>query len=82
MIVDDTRNDALEAGIYLQDEWKLTKTLTLNYGARLDEFAANFDNEGQLSPRVNLVWKATDKTTTPHRLLALFRPAAGAVRPA
>jgi outer membrane receptor protein involved in Fe transport len=63
LIVDDTRNDALEAGIYLQDEWKLTKTLTLNYGARLDEFAANFDNEGQLSPRVNLVWKATDKTT-------------------
>ncbi len=63
LIVDDTRNNALEAGIYLQDEWKLTKTLTLNYGARLDEFAANFDNEGQLSPRVNLVWKATDKTT-------------------
>jgi len=63
LIVDDTRNNAVEAGIYLQDEWKLTKTLTLNYGARLDEFAANFDNEGQLSPRVNLVWKATDKTT-------------------
>jgi len=63
MIVDDTRNHALEAGIYLQDEWKLTKSLTLNYGARLDEFAANFDNEGQLSPRVNLVWKVDDKTT-------------------
>jgi outer membrane receptor protein involved in Fe transport len=63
MIVDDTRNDALEAGMYLQDEWKLTKTLTLNYGARLDEFAANFDNEAQVSPRVNLVWKATKDTT-------------------
>jgi len=24
-IVDDSRNDALEAGLYLQDEWKLTK---------------------------------------------------------
>ena len=32
LIVDDTRNHALEAGMYLQDEWKLTKTLTLNYG--------------------------------------------------
>jgi len=64
-IVDDTRNNALEAGMYLQDEWKITPSLTLNYGARLDEFAANFDNEAQLSPRVNLVWKA-DKNTTLH----------------
>ncbi|MGD0462838.1 MAG: TonB-dependent receptor [Tepidisphaeraceae bacterium] len=64
-IVDDTRNNALEAGMYLQDEWKLTPDLTLNYGGRFDEFAANFDNEAQLSPRVNLVWKAT-KTTTAH----------------
>ncbi|HEX4055901.1 MAG TPA: TonB-dependent receptor [Tepidisphaeraceae bacterium] len=63
-IVDDTRNDALEAGIYLQDEWKLTPDLTVNYGARLDEFAANFDNEAQLSPRVNLVWKVNNTTTT------------------
>jgi hypothetical protein len=62
-IIDDTRNDGLEIGGYLQDEWKLTKTLTLNVGARLDEFDANFDNEGQLSPRVNLVWKVTPKTT-------------------
>ena len=23
-------------GVYLQDEWKLTPTLTLNYGARFD----------------------------------------------
>ncbi len=64
-ISDDTRNNALEAGMYLQDEWKLTPDLTLNYGGRFDEFAANFDNEAQLSPRVNLVWKAT-KTTTAH----------------
>jgi outer membrane receptor for ferrienterochelin and colicin len=62
-IVDDTRNHALEAGIYLQDEWKILPAVTLNYGARLDEFAANFDNEAQLSPRVNLVWKVDDKTT-------------------
>jgi outer membrane receptor protein involved in Fe transport len=65
LITDDTRNNALEAGIYLQDEWKLTPDLTLNYGGRLDEFAANFDNEAQLSPRVNLVWKA-NSTTTAH----------------
>ncbi|MGD0141059.1 MAG: TonB-dependent receptor [Tepidisphaeraceae bacterium] len=62
-IVDDTRNNATEAGVYVQDEWKLTPDLTVNYGARLDEFAANFDNEGQISPRVNLVWKVNKQTT-------------------
>ncbi len=43
------------AGGYIQDEWKLTSSLTLNYGARLDEFDATFDKEAQLSPRINLI---------------------------
>jgi outer membrane receptor for ferrienterochelin and colicins len=47
---------------YLQDEWKLTNTLTLNYGLRFDEFNG-FRSENQLSPRVNLVWQATPSTT-------------------
>ncbi|MGD0766856.1 MAG: TonB-dependent receptor [Tepidisphaeraceae bacterium] len=62
-IVDDTRNNATEAGVYVQDEWKILPEVTVNYGARLDEFAANFDNEGQISPRVNLVWKMNKQTT-------------------
>src|SRR5438270_8235993 len=49
-------------GIYLQDEWKLTPKLTLNYGARFDKVAA-FTKESQLSPRANLVWTATPLTT-------------------
>ena len=43
-------------GAYLQDEWKLTPTLTLNYGARFDVVHA-YTHESQLSPRANLVWK-------------------------
>jgi outer membrane receptor protein involved in Fe transport len=62
-ISDDTRNDATSAGVYVEDEWRLTPTLTVNYGLRYDRFDANFDDEGQLSPRVNLVWKANKKTT-------------------
>ena len=65
--------------MYLQDEWKLTPALTLNYGARLDEFAANFDNEGQFSPARQSCLEGDDKNDVPHRLLAVFRPAAGAI---
>ena len=35
----------------------------MNYGFRYDRFDANFDNETQLSPRVNLVWKIDQATT-------------------
>jgi outer membrane receptor protein involved in Fe transport len=49
-------------GAYLQDEWKLTSNLTLNYGARFDIVHA-YTREKQLSPRANLVWQATPLTT-------------------
>lgn len=49
-------------GVYLQDEWKLTHTLTFNYGARFDAVRA-YTKESQLSPRANLVWQATPLTT-------------------
>ena len=47
---------------YLQDEWKVFPTLTVNFGARFDQMA-EFVNERQLSPRVNVVWQPTDTTT-------------------
>jgi outer membrane receptor protein involved in Fe transport len=56
-------NSGLTAGFYLQDEWKLSDHLTLNYGARYDLFDVSFDNEWQINPRVNLVWKMNRDTT-------------------
>lgn len=61
-IADQGRKTGQLYGVYLQDEWKLTPTLTLNYGARFDHVHA-FTKESQLSPRANLVWNATPLTT-------------------
>jgi outer membrane receptor protein involved in Fe transport len=47
---------------YLQDEWKIIPTVTVNFGARYDQIA-EFVNERQLSPRVNVVWQPSDATT-------------------
>jgi outer membrane receptor protein involved in Fe transport len=61
-IVDQSSKTGQLYGVYLQDEWKLTPTLTFNYGARYDIVHA-FTHESQLSPRANLVWNATPLTT-------------------
>ena len=42
--------------VYLQDEWKVLPTLTLNAGLRFDAITAPL-NEYQFSPRVNVVWE-------------------------
>jgi outer membrane receptor protein involved in Fe transport len=44
--------------VYLQDEWKVLPTLTVNAGLRFDAITAP-RNEYQFSPRVNVVWEPT-----------------------
>jgi hypothetical protein len=61
-ILDDGAQHALFAGAYLQDEWKIVPSLTLNCGARLDSYSSTFDHEGQLSPRINLIDQAGKST--------------------
>jgi outer membrane receptor for ferrienterochelin and colicins len=47
---------------YLQDEWKILPRVTVNLGARFDYYKG-FRAEHQLSPRANLVWQPTGRTT-------------------
>jgi outer membrane receptor for ferrienterochelin and colicin len=62
-IVQNNSAHALFAGVYVQDEWKILPKFTINYGARFDEYYATFDKENQPSPRINLIYQATDSTT-------------------
>jgi outer membrane receptor protein involved in Fe transport len=49
-------------GLYVQDEWRILPTVTINSGLRFDGVAA-FTQEDQVSPRLNVVWKPTVTTT-------------------
>jgi outer membrane receptor protein involved in Fe transport len=60
-------------GFHLQDEWRITERLTLNLGARWDQMV-EFVTAGQISPRVNLVWRPTDTTTLHAGYARTFTP--------
>ena len=72
-ITDNHSKDAQLYGFYLQDEWKLTDKLTLNYGGRFDIVNA-YLNESQLSPRLGMVYKLTDATTLHAGYARYFTP--------
>ncbi|MBV8979251.1 MAG: TonB-dependent receptor [Alphaproteobacteria bacterium] len=72
-IVDNGAKHAWSYSLYVQDEWKLFPSLTLNYGVRYDQFRA-FDAESQISPRINAVWTPADGTTVHFGYARYFSP--------
>jgi outer membrane receptor protein involved in Fe transport len=48
--------------VYLQDEWKIVPTVTVNFGARFDAING-VTQENQFSPRVNVVWQPSPTFT-------------------
>lgn len=72
-IISDHTKDGQLYGIYLQDEWKITDRLTMNYGARFDDME-QFVSANQLSPRLGFVYKATDTTTLHAGYARYFTP--------
>src|SRR5208282_1446559 len=49
-------------GVYLQDTWQMTETLSVNYGSRWDR-ADGFVNDSQFSPTINFIYKPLVDTT-------------------
>jgi outer membrane receptor protein involved in Fe transport len=72
-IVDDHSKTGQLYGLYLQDEWKLTSQLTMNYGARFDDME-QYVSANQLSPRLGFVYKPTDTTTMHWGYARTFTP--------
>ena len=61
-VVDNGAKTEWTESLYLQDEWKVIPTVTVNYGVRFDKFTA-FASGHQVSPRLNVVWQALPDTT-------------------
>jgi outer membrane receptor protein involved in Fe transport/opacity protein-like surface antigen len=61
-ITDDVAKLGWLAGVYAQDEWKITDKLTLNAGLRFDQMW-QFVEANQLSPRASLTYKPFEGTT-------------------
>lgn len=61
-VYDSTPKLGWIAGVYAQDEWRLTDRLTLNGGLRFDQLW-QFVDANQLSPRASVVFKPLDETT-------------------
>ena len=60
-------------GLYLQDEWKATDQLTINYGARFDQ-SYQYLNEYQFSPRINAVYEVDGATKVHAGYARYFTP--------
>ncbi len=73
-IVDNNpKNGNVLWGSYVQDEWKLTDKLKVNYGFRYDELHS-FVKADQLSPRLGMVYNVTRETTLHAAYARYFTP--------
>ena len=60
-------------GIYLQDEWRILPSVTINYGGRFDVVDA-YTKDNAFSPRVNVVWTPREGTTLHAGYARYFTP--------
>jgi len=61
-VTDNVSAQGWLAGVYVQDEWKVTNAFTINAGLRFDQMW-QFVDANQLSPRINFTYKPFEYTT-------------------
>jgi outer membrane receptor protein involved in Fe transport len=61
-ITDNVSKTGWLAGVYAQDEWKVTDQFTINAGLRFDQMY-QFVDANQLSPRISFTYKPVENTT-------------------
>lgn len=74
-IQDNASDRGTTLGLYLQDEWKATDKLTVNYGLRYDH-VNTVTSEQQLSPRLGLTYDLTPRTRLHAGYARYFTPPA------
>ncbi|HTO43582.1 MAG TPA: TonB-dependent receptor [Burkholderiales bacterium] len=72
-IVQDAGKVAYLYGIYIQDEWRPTQVLTVNFGVRADLMNA-YVNAGQISPRIGMVYEFSPQTSMHAGYARYFTP--------
>ncbi len=66
-----SNRDGWRSGVYLQDEYRITDSLLLNAGVRLDQH--HMIKNIQINPRVALIWDVTPSITTKLLYSSAFR---------
>jgi outer membrane receptor protein involved in Fe transport len=61
-VTDNVSKTGWLAGVYAQDEWKVTNEFTVNAGLRFDQMY-QFVDANQLSPRIGFTYKPVENTT-------------------
>jgi opacity protein-like surface antigen/outer membrane receptor protein involved in Fe transport len=72
-ITDDVHKVGWLAGLYVQDEWRITDKLTMNAGLRFDQMW-QFVDANQLSPRLGFTYKPFEGTTFHAAYARYFTP--------
>jgi len=58
----------VDAGLFLQDDWKVRPNITLSYGLRF-ETQNNFSDKSDFAPRVGLAWGIGGSAKNPPKMV-------------